>query len=47
MLLTLERMISGERYSGVPHSVHVLPFTLLANPKSVSWKRERGRDMSS
>jgi hypothetical protein len=28
-------MISGARYSGVPHKVHVRPFTLLANPKSV------------
>lgn len=37
-LHTLLRMISGARYSGVPHSVHVLPFTLLANPKSVTWK---------
>ena len=36
--LTLLRMISGARYSGVPHSVQVLPFTLLANPKSVTWE---------
>jgi len=33
--LTLLRIISGARYSGVPHSVHVRPFTRLANPKSV------------
>ena len=33
---TLLRMISGARYSGVPQSVHVLPLTLLANPKSVT-----------
>ncbi len=32
---TLLRMISGARYSGVPHSVQVRPFTRLANPKSV------------
>ena len=31
-------MISGARYSGVPHNVQVLPFTRLANPKSVTWK---------
>ena len=36
--LTLLRIISGARYSGVPHRVHVLPFTLLANPKSVTYK---------
>jgi len=35
LLLTLLRIISGARYSGVPHSVHVRPFTRLANPKSV------------
>ena len=28
-------MISGARYSGVPHNVQVRPFTRLANPKSV------------
>src|SRR5687768_8775230 len=28
-------MISGHRYSGVPHSVHVLSLTTLAKPKSV------------
>lgn len=33
---TLLRMISGARYSGVPHNVQVLPFTRLANPKSVT-----------
>lgn len=37
-LHTLLRMISGARYSGVPHSVQVLPFTRLANPKSVTYK---------
>ena len=36
-LLTLLRMISGAKYSGVPHNVHVRPFTLLANPKSVTY----------
>ena len=35
--LTLLRMISGARYSGVPQRVHVLPFTLFANPKSVTY----------
>lgn len=39
-LHTLLRMISGARYSGVPHNVQVLPFTLLANPKSVTFKSE-------
>lgn len=38
-LLTLLRMISGARYSGVPHKVHVLPLTRLANPKSVTLNR--------
>lgn len=37
-LHTLLRMISGARYSGVPHNVQVLPFTRLANPKSVTYK---------
>ena len=32
---TFERMISGARYSGVPHSVHVRPLILFAKPKSV------------
>ena len=36
--LTLLRIISGARYSGVPQRVHVLPFTLLAKPKSVTFK---------
>ena len=40
MMLTLLKMISGARYSGVPHSVHVRPFTRLANPKSVICKSE-------
>ena len=35
--LTLLRMISGAKYSGVPHNVHVLPFTRFAKPKSVIW----------
>ena len=39
-MLTLLKMISGARYSGVPHSVHVRPFTRLANPKSVICKRK-------
>ena len=33
--VTLERMISGARYSGVPQRVHVRPFTRFAKPKSV------------
>ena len=32
---TLLRMISGARYSGVPHRVQVRPFTRFAKPKSV------------
>lgn len=39
-LHTLLRMISGARYSGVPHNVQVLPFTRLANPKSVTYMSE-------
>ena len=34
-VLTLLRMISGAKYSGVPHSVQVRPFTRFAKPKSV------------
>ena len=34
--LTFERIISGAKYSGVPHRVHVLPLTRLAKPKSVT-----------
>lgn len=34
--LTFDKMISGARYSGVPHRVHVRPFTFLAKPKSVT-----------
>lgn len=34
--LTLLRIISGARYSGVPHSVQVRPFTRFAKPKSVT-----------
>jgi hypothetical protein len=37
-MLTLLRMISGAKYSGVPHNVHVRPFTRLANPKSVTFQ---------
>ena len=33
--LAFDKMISGAKYSGVPHKVQVLPFTRLANPKSV------------
>ena len=32
---TLLTMISGARYSGVPHMVHVLSSTRLAKPKSI------------
>ena len=39
MLHTLLRIISGAKYSGVPHSVHVRPLTRFANPKSVIWKK--------
>ena len=42
-LFTLLRIISGARYSGVPHSVHVLPLTLLAKPKSVTWTVDNQR----
>ena len=34
---TLLKIISGARYSGVPHNVQVLPFTRLAKPKSVTY----------
>ena len=37
-IYTLLRIISGARYSGVPHRVHVRPFTFFANPKSVICK---------
>lgn len=40
-VLTLLRIISGARYSGVPQSVHVLPLTTLAKPKSVSWNKNK------
>lgn len=39
--LTLLRIISGARYSGVPQSVQVRPFTLFAKPKSVTWEIEK------
>lgn len=50
---TLLRMISGARYSGVPHKVQVRPFTRLAKPKSVTCghkkrllaRKEGGRGM--
>jgi hypothetical protein len=38
---TLLRMISGARYSGVPHRVQVRPFTRFAKPKSVIWTGEK------
>ena len=38
-LITLDRIISGAKYSGVPHNVHVLPLTLFAKPKSVTYKK--------
>ena len=37
-LLTLLRIISGAKYSGVPQSVQVRPLTRFAKPKSVIWK---------
>lgn len=42
---TLLRIISGARYSGVPHKVQVRPFTRLAKPKSVTcgYKRAVGQ----
>lgn len=40
---TLLRIISGARYSGVPHNVQVRPFTLLAKPKSVTWRQKNAR----
>lgn len=39
---TFERMISGARYSGVPHRVHVRPLILFAKPKSVIYMLEGG-----
>ena len=33
-------MISGARYSGVPHRVHVRPLILFAKPKSVICKMD-------
>lgn len=39
-VLALLRMISGARYSGVPHRVHVLPFTFFAKPKSVTLSKQ-------
>jgi len=36
-------MISGARYSGVPHKVQVLPLTFFAKPKSVTWKSFKGK----
>lgn len=40
-------MISGARYSGVPHNVQVLPFTRLAKPKSVTLKTKKHRSQTS
>ena len=37
-IYTLDRIISGAKYSGVPQSVHVLPLTRFAKPKSVTFK---------
>lgn len=37
---TLLKMISGARYSGVPHKVQVRPFTRLAKPKSVTCRHK-------
>lgn len=34
-MYTLLKIISGAKYSGVPHNVHVRPFTRFAKPKSV------------
>lgn len=39
--LTLLRITSGARYSGVPQRVHVLPRTFLAKPKSVTYKNRK------
>ena len=44
--LTLLRMISGAKYSGVPHRVQVRPFTLFAKPKSVTWKKNHKKHNS-
>lgn len=37
---TLLRIISGAKYSGVPHKVQVRPFTRLAKPKSVTCRHK-------
>lgn len=37
------RIISGARYSGVPHKVQVRPFTRLAKPKSVTCGHKNGQ----
>jgi len=34
----LFKIISGARYSGVPHNVNVFPSNFLAKPKSVSFR---------
>ena len=39
-ILTLLRIISGARYSGVPQRVHVRPLTRFAKPKSVICKKK-------
>ncbi len=36
--IPLDWMISGAKYSGVPHSVHVRSSTIFAKPKSVIFK---------
>ena len=41
--LTLLRMISGARYSGVPHRVQVRPRTRFAKPKSVTCEQIENR----
>lgn len=38
LLWPLDWIISGAKYSGVPHSVHVRSFNFLANPKSVIFR---------
>lgn len=40
---TLLRIISGAKYSGVPHKVQVRPFTRLAKPKSVTCRHKNGQ----
>ena len=42
LIVTLLRIISGAKYSGVPHNVHVRSVICLANPKSVTCKMLNG-----